>query len=183
MSSSSLLDVNKDLKDAKSFCGWCNVWSRFSRLFHVQVGLKFLLSQISYSRKKAGEVFFYFLCTVTVNNSPSLQTVSLKSLIEACTRCTKCARMHSNIAWLTGCLCRGGTKSPLSPLSAIMLIFLKVIPLSSVMNANPLSCRQVADGWRVDNTVFFCYSYKRLTCTFTDDSPVTWQCENWPLVW
>lgn len=34
----------------------------------------------------------------------------------------RCARLHGNMVCLTGCFCQGATKSPLSPLCAIMLM-------------------------------------------------------------
>lgn len=68
---------------------------------------------------------------------------------------TKCACMRSYIARLTGCLCQGGTKSPLSPLCAIMLI----VESNAIIISNECKSIVLSSGhWWVEgeNRVFFC---------------------------
>lgn len=69
-------------------------------------------------------------------------------------QCTKCACMHSYIVCLTGCLCQGGTKSPLSPLCAIMLI----VESNSIIISNECESIVLLSGrWWIEggNMVFF----------------------------
>lgn len=69
-------------------------------------------------------------------------------------QCTKCACMRSYIARLTGSLCQGGTKSPLSPLCAIMLI----VESNSIIISNECESIVLSSGhwWVGENRVFFC---------------------------
>ena len=85
---------------------------------------------------------------------------------------------------LSGCLCKGGTKSPLSSLCAIMLI----VESNPIIISNECKSIVLSSGrWWVEGAgvcvVFFFFSYKRFTRTFTHDSPVKWRCEKCSLIW